>query len=84
MTAYKQTNVIQTSIGKSLILRTEKGLRFIRVYLYFVMGQLYGDVPLDTIALTIAQANEVTRTAKIEVTKRMLGELAEKKSRVLI
>lgn len=70
-------NVVKAPIDQSLMLRTEGEARFIRVYTYFVMSQLYGDVPLDTVALTTTQANEVTRTPKAEVTKWMLSELAE-------
>lgn len=51
-------------------------VRFIRAYQYFVMSQLYGDVPLVTTQLTPAQADASTRTPKDSVTKFILNELA--------
>ncbi|MGZ3763959.1 MAG: RagB/SusD family nutrient uptake outer membrane protein [Mucilaginibacter sp.] len=51
-------------------------VRFIRAYQYFMISQLYGDVPLVTTSLTPAQANVITQTPKAVVTKFILSELA--------
>jgi hypothetical protein len=50
-------------------------VRFIRAYEYFMMSQLYGDVPLITTSLTPAQANVSVKTPKADITKFVLSEL---------
>jgi len=50
-------------------------VKFIRAYEYFVLSQLYGDVPLVTTQLTPAQANQSVRTPKAQVTAFILSEL---------
>lgn len=51
-------------------------VRFIRAYQYFLMSQLYGDVPLVTSILTPEQSLALTRTPKADVDKFILSELA--------
>ncbi len=70
-------NVDKAPIDTALKLRTEGEARFIRAYTYFVMSQLYGDVPLVTNNITTDQANVVTRTSKADVTKFILSELMD-------
>ncbi|WP_183580523.1 RagB/SusD family nutrient uptake outer membrane protein [Mucilaginibacter sp. X5P1] len=50
-------------------------VKFIRAYQYFIMTQLYGDVPLVTTQLTPEQADESVRTPKAEVIQFILNEL---------
>jgi starch-binding outer membrane protein, SusD/RagB family len=70
-------NVVNAPVDTTLKLRTEGEARFIRAYEYFVMSQLYGDVPLVTAPITTAQANSETRTPKADVTKFILSELGD-------
>jgi hypothetical protein len=49
--------------------------RFLRAYKYFIMSQLYGDVPLITSNISTEEANKVNRNSKDEVTKFVLDEL---------
>jgi hypothetical protein len=69
-------NIDRAPVDTALKLRTEGEARFIRVYQYFMMSQLYGDVPLVTSALTPAQADAVARTGKDTITQFMISELA--------
>ncbi len=80
-TCVQRCNYFLANIGKTPMDATLKAqmiaqVKFIRAYEYFLMSQLYGDVPLITSNLTPAQANAVTRTPKAEVTKFILTELA--------
>lgn len=80
-TTIQKCNWFLESVGSApvdtaLKLRTEGEARFIRVYQYFLMSQLYGDVPLVTTTLTTAQADTSTRTPKAAITAFMLSELA--------
>lgn len=69
-------NVDRAPVSASLKSRTSGEARFIRAYQYFLMSQLYGDVPLVTQSVTTAQADTVTRTPKAIVTAFILSELA--------
>src|SRR5579859_1715054 len=68
-------NVDKAPVSSSLKLRTSAEARFIRAYQYFLMSQLYGDIPLVTVPLTTAQADTCSRTSKAAVTAFMLSEL---------
>jgi hypothetical protein len=79
-TAITRCNFFLANIGKTPMDATLKAqmiaqVRFIRAYQYFVMSQLYGDVPLVTAVLTPGQANVSTRTPKADITKFILSEL---------
>ncbi|WP_413666877.1 RagB/SusD family nutrient uptake outer membrane protein [Mucilaginibacter sp. Mucisp86] len=69
------TNVVATPMDATLKNQMIAQVKFIRAYEYFVMSQLYGDVPLVITGLTIPAANSVTRTPKADVTKFILSEL---------
>jgi len=69
-------NIDATPMDANLKKQMIAQVRFIRAYEYFVMSQVYGDVPLVTTALTPAQANASVRTPKSDVTKFILSELA--------
>jgi hypothetical protein len=80
-TTVTKCNFFLANIGKTPMDATLKAqmiaqVRFIRAYEYFLMSQLYGDVPLVTTILTTAQANVSVRTPKADVTKFILAELA--------
>lgn len=49
--------------------------RFMRAYLYELLIELYGDVPLLTSSITPDEGRQVTRTDKNEVRKFVLDEL---------
>lgn len=69
-------NIDEVPIDENLIKRMKGEARFLRAYKYFIMSQLYGDVPLITTQITTEEANSVTRTNKAEVVKFVLDELA--------
>ncbi|WP_143305098.1 RagB/SusD family nutrient uptake outer membrane protein [Chitinophaga vietnamensis] len=68
-------NVDPTKMDDQLKKRFKGEARFLRAYQYFIMSQLYGDVPLVIKTLTPAEANAVTRTAAADVRKFILDEL---------
>jgi len=68
-------NVDPTPMDEALKARFKAEARFIRAYQYFILSQLYGDVPLVTKMLTIDEANTIARTPKAEITKFILDEL---------
>jgi hypothetical protein len=70
------TNIGVTPMDAALKKQMIAQVKFIRAYEYFVMSQLYGDVPLVIKALTPVEANASTRTPKADVTKFILSELA--------
>lgn len=79
-TTIQRSNFFLANIGITPMNATLKSqmiaqVKFIRAYEYFVMSQLYGDVPLVTTALTPVQANASVRTPKADVTKFILSEL---------
>lgn len=51
--------------------------RFLRTYQFFIMSQLYGDVPLVLKNISTEEANKMNRNKKEEVTAFMLKELGE-------
>jgi len=80
-TGITRANFFLANIGKTPMDATDKAnmiaqVRFIRAYEYFLMSQLYGDVPLVTTVLTPAQSLALTRTSKADVVKFILSELA--------
>ena len=79
-TTISKCNFFLGNIGKTPMDATLKAqmiaqVRFIRAYEYFLMSQLYGDVPLVTSVLTTKEANVIVRTPKADVTKFILSEL---------
>jgi len=80
-TGITRANFFLANIGKTPMDATLKAnmiaqVRFIRAYQYFLMSQLYGDVPLITTILTPAQSIASVRTPKADVIKFILSELA--------
>jgi len=80
-TAIARCNFFLANIGKTPMDATLKAnmiaqVKFIRAYEYFMMSQLYGDVPLVTAQLTPAQSIASVRTPKADVVKFILSELA--------
>lgn len=73
---YFIANVDKAPVSADMKKVTKGQARFIRAYQYFIMEQVYGDVPLFTKELTIEEANKVTRTPKADVVKFVLDELA--------
>lgn len=51
--------------------------RFIRAYCYFLLSQLYGNVPLVEHSLTISEANSLSQAPKDIIVNYTLKELAE-------
>jgi starch-binding outer membrane protein, SusD/RagB family len=72
---YFLANVNNAPIDASIIAQSSAQARFIRAYQYFILEQLYGDVPLITKELLIDEANTISRTPKAEVVKFILDEL---------
>lgn len=70
-------NVGETPMDSTLKLRLMGEARFIRAYQYFVMAQLYGDVPLVTTQLSVSEANSIKRTAKADIVSFILTELGD-------
>jgi hypothetical protein len=70
------TNVDKTPMDESLKNRMKAEARFLRAYKYFIMSQLYGDVPLVTKNVTTSEANSFARTSKDSVLNFVLDELS--------
>ncbi|MDR0792924.1 MAG: RagB/SusD family nutrient uptake outer membrane protein [Chitinophagaceae bacterium] len=68
-------NVDKTPMDETLLKRLKAEVKFIRAYQYFERTQLYGDFPLVTTMLTVAEANAVERTPKADVVQFILNEL---------
>lgn len=68
-------NIDNTPMDEDLKKRMKAEARFLRAYKYFIMSQLYGDVPLITTNISTEEANSVTRNSKDEVVKFVLDEL---------
>ncbi|HVI48236.1 MAG TPA: RagB/SusD family nutrient uptake outer membrane protein [Chitinophaga sp.] len=69
-------NIDQVKMDDQLKKRFKGEARFLRAYQYFIMSQLYGDVPLVTKSLTTAEAQAVSSTAAKDVRKFVTNELA--------
>ncbi|OQP63900.1 hypothetical protein A3860_23500 [Niastella vici] len=69
--------VSATLLDNTLRDRMKGEARFLRAYRYFVLSQVYGDVPLTLTNITTAEANTITRTPKATVVDFVLKELAE-------
>ena len=70
-------NVDKTPMDEDLKKRYKAEVRFLRSYEYFIMSQLYGDVPLVDHTVTTEEANTVTRTPFADVRQFILKELGE-------
>jgi hypothetical protein len=68
-------NVDKTPMEEGLKKRMKAEARFLRAYRYYLMSQLYGDVPLLTENISTEQANVITRNSKQEVVQFVLDEL---------
>jgi hypothetical protein len=69
-------NVEKTPMDGTLKTRMKAEARFLRAYRYYLMSQLYGDVPLVLNNITTVEANSITRTPKAEVVQFVEDELA--------
>jgi starch-binding outer membrane protein, SusD/RagB family len=69
-------NVDKTPMDEQLKSRMKAEARFLRAYKYYVMSQVYGDVPLVLTNITPEEANAVARTPKADVVKFVEDELA--------
>jgi hypothetical protein len=69
-------NIDKTPMDAALKASMIAQVRFIRAYQYFLMSQLYGDVPLVTKELTPAESLASIRSPKADVVKFILSELA--------
>lgn len=67
-------NISRPVMKESLRKRLTAEVRFLRSWQYYILVTLYGDVPLVTKVLSIAEAN-VARTPKAEVIKFVVDEL---------
>ncbi len=70
-------NVGKTPMDDDLKSRMKGEARFIRAYRYLNAAQYYGDYPLVLEQLSTVEANEVTRTPKVEVMDFVIKELGE-------
>src|SRR5665213_1601866 len=68
-------SIDKTPMDDSLKTRMKAEARFLRAYKYFIMSQLYGDVPLVTTNLSTQAADTVTRTPKAQVVQFIVDEL---------
>jgi hypothetical protein len=68
-------SIDKTPMDEDLKKNMKAEARFLRAYKYFVMSQLYGDVPLITSNISTAEANTVRRTPKDSVVQFVLAEL---------
>ena len=68
-------NIDKTPMDNDLKKRMKGEARFLRAYKYFIMSQLYGDVPLVTGNLSTQEADTVSRTPKDQVVQFVLDEL---------
>ncbi|GAO43371.1 RagB/SusD family nutrient uptake outer membrane protein [Flavihumibacter petaseus] len=64
-----------TALSDELKASMKGEVRFLRAYQYFIMSQVYGDVPLVLHELSPAEANTVSRTPKAAVVQFILDEL---------
>jgi hypothetical protein len=69
-------NIVKAPIDESIKKRMSAEARFLRAYQYFVLSQLYGDVPLVTKQVKLDSANLIPQTPKSEVVKFILDELS--------
>ena len=69
-------NVDKTPMDEDLKTRMKGEARFLRAYRYYLMSQLYGDVPLVLTNIAPEEASAVTRNPKAEVVKFVEDELA--------
>ena len=68
-------SIDKTPMGADLKNRMKAEARFLRAYKYFVITQLYGDVPLITTNISTEDANVVRRTSKDSIVQFILNEL---------
>ncbi|MBC9932359.1 RagB/SusD family nutrient uptake outer membrane protein [Chitinophaga qingshengii] len=69
-------NVGKAPIADDIKTRFTAEARFLRAYRYFLLTQLYGNVPLVVKNLSTTEAGTVTKTPKAEVRKFITDELA--------
>jgi len=70
-------NVDGVKMDEAKKLRFKSEARFLRAYQYFMMSQLYGDVPYITHTVSTQEAASVSRTPYAAVRDSLFKELAE-------
>lgn len=68
-------NIDATPMDENIKAQFKGEARFLRAYQYFIMSQLYGDVPLVTSQITTEEANTVTRTPFADVRSFIIAQL---------
>lgn len=66
-----------SSLDEELKNRMKAEARFLRAYRYWLMSQVYGDIPFVTKNMTPDESKTVGKTAKAEITAFVLKELTE-------
>jgi hypothetical protein len=66
-----------SSLDDALRARMKGEARFLRAYVYFLLSQHYGAVPFILEPISTAEANNLIKTPKDEITEFILEELAE-------
>ena len=66
-----------TPMDETLKSRYKSEARFIRAYQYFILSQLYGDVPLVKNTVSTTEANAITRTPKSQIQDFIVSELTD-------
>lgn len=69
--------VPEASLDNALKARMKSEARFLRAYKYFVMSQVYGNIPFPLHNLTTAEANSIEQTPKAIIVDFILKELGE-------
>ncbi|MFT3902415.1 MAG: RagB/SusD family nutrient uptake outer membrane protein [Niabella sp.] len=69
--------VPSSSLGDALKDRMKSEARFLRAYKYWVMSQVYGDVPLVTKNISTDESKTIGKTPKADITDFILKELTE-------
>lgn len=74
---YFLANIDKVNMDESKKDEMKAEVRFIRAVYYFYLTAHWGDVPLVTNMLKLAEANSITRTSKAEVVEFAINELTE-------
>lgn len=69
--------VPSSSVSDDLKNRMKSEARFLRAYKYWVMSQVYGDLPFVTKNITTDESKTIRRTKKTDITAFVLQELTE-------
>ncbi|WP_447640554.1 MULTISPECIES: RagB/SusD family nutrient uptake outer membrane protein [Chitinophagaceae] len=70
-------NVPSNSLDENTKNQMKGQARFIRAYRYWLMSQVYGDIPLVEHNITPDESKTIAKTAKADITKFVLQELTD-------